>query len=132
MKGKQRETMDALEILEDVTGDDPELREAIEQATLNAQVAELVYAARHQAGLTQRQLAARIGSTQPVIARLERADYEGHSLTMLRRIGEALGLRLEVRFVSAGERLPGVEQPVARERRERLSGTASRPRRGSR
>jgi hypothetical protein len=34
-----------------------------------------------------------------VIARLEDAEYEGHSLTMLRRIAEALGKQLDVRFV---------------------------------
>ena len=35
------------------------------------------------------------------MARLEDADYDGHSLTMLQRIAEALGQRLEVRFVQA-------------------------------
>lgn len=39
------------------------------------------------------------GSTQSVIARLEDADYGGHSLTMLRRIAEAIGYDVEVRFV---------------------------------
>ncbi|TAH37456.1 MAG: XRE family transcriptional regulator [Planctomycetota bacterium] len=62
----------------------------------------MIHEARSAASLTQRQLADLIGTTQPVIARLENADYEGHSLTMLRRIAEALHLRLEVRFVARG------------------------------
>jgi hypothetical protein len=35
------------------------------------------------------------------MARLEDGDYKGHSLSMLQRIGDALGRRLEVRFVTA-------------------------------
>jgi len=57
MKTRHEKTRDALEILERVTGDDPQLQRMIEEATLNAQVAELIYATRRQAGLTQRQLA---------------------------------------------------------------------------
>jgi hypothetical protein len=34
-----------------------------------------------------------------VICRLEDADYEGHSLSMMKRIAEALNKRVEIRFV---------------------------------
>ena len=47
------------------------------------------------------QLAKLIGTTQSVIARLESADYEGHSLSMLQRIAEALGQKLELRLSAA-------------------------------
>jgi hypothetical protein len=40
-----------------------------------------------------------VGTTQSVISKLEDADYEGHSLSMLKRIGTALHKGLEVRFV---------------------------------
>jgi len=92
-------TTDALKILDRITGDDAELRELIQQETVNVHVARLIYDARTQAGLTQEELAERIGSKQPVVARLEDADYEGHSLTMLQRIAEALNLILDIRFV---------------------------------
>ena len=92
-------TTDALKILDRITGDDAELRELIQQETVNVHVARLIYDARTQVGLTQEQLAERIGTKQPVIARLEDADYEGHSLTMLQRIAEALNLALDIRFV---------------------------------
>ncbi len=40
-----------------------------------------------------------MGTTASVICRLEDADYEGHSMAMLRRIAAALKKRVEVRFV---------------------------------
>jgi ribosome-binding protein aMBF1 (putative translation factor) len=60
----------------------------------------LIYTARKQSGLTQQQLADLIQTKQSVIARLEDADYEGHSLSMLQRIGDALGQRIEISMVS--------------------------------
>ena len=96
-----RKTSNALEILDRVTGNDPELREMIEEATVNALVAQAIYDARTKAGLTQTDLAELIGTKQPVISQLENADYEGHSLSMLKRIADALDQRLEIRFVSA-------------------------------
>ena len=57
--------------------------EMVKEASLNAQVAQIIYDVRKQAGLTQQQLADAIGTTQSVVARLEDADYEGHSLSML-------------------------------------------------
>ena len=92
-------TKNALKILEKVTGKSPALRDEIAAARINLQVAQMIYDSRTKAGLSQRQLADLIGSKQPVIARLEDADYEGHSLTMLQRIAGALEQRLEVRFV---------------------------------
>jgi len=62
-------------------------------------VAEILYAARKSAGLTQKQLAEAVGTTQQVISQLEDADYEGHSLSMLRRIAAALGSRIEIRLL---------------------------------
>lgn len=94
-----KKTRDANEILDRLTGDDPELREMIAEESVNAQVARMIYEARSAAGLTQKQLGDLLGTQQSVIARLEDADYEGHSLGMLRRIAEALDQRLEVRFV---------------------------------
>ena len=82
-----------------LTGDDPELREMIAEETVNAQVARMIYEARTAAGLTQKQLADLVDTQQSTIARLEDADYEGHSLSMLRRIAEALNQKLQVRFV---------------------------------
>jgi transcriptional regulator with XRE-family HTH domain len=51
------------------------------------------------ARLTQQQLADRIGTKQSVIARLEDAEYEGHSLSRLQKIARALNQRLEVHLI---------------------------------
>ena len=97
---KRRKTSSASRILSRITGRKPEVREAIEVHKLNSSVAEMILTARETAGLTQGQLAKLVGTTQSVISRLEDADYEGHSLTMLRRIAEALDQRVEVRLVA--------------------------------
>ena len=59
---------------------------------------------RTQAGLSQRQLAKLVGTTASVICLLEDADYQGHSLSMLRRIATALDRRIEIRFVPVRHR----------------------------
>lgn len=92
-------TNDALKILQQMTSEDPEMEEMIKESSLNAELAQLIYQARTQAGLTQQQLADRVGTKQSVIARLEDAEYEGHSLSMLQRIACALNQRLEVRLI---------------------------------
>ncbi len=94
---KQRH--DAVDLVEDMLGADHALREQTDRATVNALVAQLIYRARTEAGLTQAALAKLIGSRQSVISRLEDADYEGHSLSMLSRIAQALGKRLQLRLV---------------------------------
>lgn len=70
----------------------------LRDSSINAQVSMTIYDIRKQAGLTQSQLAEAIGTTQSVIARLEDADYEGHSLSMLTRIASALNQKLEIKM----------------------------------
>jgi predicted transcriptional regulator len=78
--------------------EDPELQEMVRESALNAQVSQIIYNARKQAGLTQKQLADLVGTTQSVIARLEDADYDGHSLSMLARIAAALNQKVEIKI----------------------------------
>jgi ribosome-binding protein aMBF1 (putative translation factor) len=97
-------TSDAVEIIKRrYIKNDPALQDLLREASLNAKVAQLIYTARKQAGLTQQQLADLIQTKQSVIARLEDADYEGHSLSMLQRIGEALGQKIEINMVPNSE-----------------------------
>jgi predicted transcriptional regulator len=93
-------TKDALKIIDRMVGRDKELREMIAEEAINARVARMIYDARHDAGLTQIELARLVGTTQSVIARLEDNDYEGHSLTMLNRIAAALNKRVDIRLQS--------------------------------
>ncbi|MGO9924451.1 MAG: helix-turn-helix transcriptional regulator [Isosphaeraceae bacterium] len=57
--------------------------------------------ARQQAGLTQAEVAARIGTKPPAVARLEAGGgSRGHSpsIATLRKYAEAVGCRLEIRL----------------------------------
>jgi len=75
-------------------------REAsFENEVLNAKIAREIYNLRTKAGLSQRQLAKVVGTTASVICRLEDADYEGHSLSMLQWVAAALDSRVEIRIV---------------------------------
>jgi ribosome-binding protein aMBF1 (putative translation factor) len=82
-------TKDALKIIENMIGDDVELQRMVAEEIINAQAAQIIYEARTKAGLTQKDLADLVGTKQSVIARLEDADYEGDSLSMLQRIAAA-------------------------------------------
>lgn len=91
-------TKDFAKVIEKQLAADPKLREEVAQHRLNFRIASLIYEERERAGLTQKQLAELVGTHQSVIARLEDADYSGHSLAMLRRISLALGAELKVEF----------------------------------
>jgi ribosome-binding protein aMBF1 (putative translation factor) len=72
-------------------------------------LAMLVREMREAAGFTQTELAKKARTTQSVIARLEDAEYAGHSLTMLERIAAACGVALKLR----AERKPNFDREVA-------------------
>ena len=57
-------TNDALKILQKLTSEDPEMEDMIKESSLNAELAQMIDRARTQAGLTQQQLADRIGTKQ--------------------------------------------------------------------
>ncbi|HPM81885.1 MAG TPA: XRE family transcriptional regulator [Candidatus Anammoximicrobium sp.] len=97
----KRPTTDAIEILNRryYVGN-PRRLAALEKARADDDVARKIYALRTEAGISQRELAKLVGTTASVICRLEDADYEGHSLAMLRRVAAALNKRVEIRFVS--------------------------------
>jgi DNA-binding XRE family transcriptional regulator len=83
---------------------DPAREQVYEEEVINAEIARKIYDLRTKAGLTQQELASRVGTTKSAISRLEDADYEGHSLSMLKRIAEALDKRVEIRFLPAKRR----------------------------
>jgi ribosome-binding protein aMBF1 (putative translation factor) len=95
----EKPTSNALELLDRLIGDDSDLRAMIEEERVNAQVAREIYKLRRSRGLSQKQLAELVGTRQSAIARLEDADYEGHSLRMLRKIADALNAHLTVHLV---------------------------------
>jgi ribosome-binding protein aMBF1 (putative translation factor) len=96
MAAKKKDALDRL--IGDFVGDNPERQRMLDEEIVNVEAAQLVYDVRTRAGLSQRELAKRVGTTASVICRMEQADYEG-SLPMLRRIAGALNRRLELRAV---------------------------------
>lgn len=73
-------------------------------------VALQIAALRHQLGMSQKDLAKILGTSQQQVSRLESPGYEGHSLSMLRRVAEALNARVRVVFEPLKE---GVAMEVA-------------------
>ena len=106
MARKRKSTTDAVDILHRrYFQGKPERLAELQEARENHTVALEIYHLREKAGLTQAALAKLVGTTASVICRLEDADYEGHSLTMLRRIAAALHRRVEIRFLPAKRKL---------------------------
>ena len=100
MTNRVKPTSDAVEVLRRrfYAGKAARLK-SLEEGRANEEIARRICELRTAARLTQGQLAKLIGTTASVICRLEDADYEGHSLAMLRRIGGALNQRVQIRFV---------------------------------
>src|ERR1700676_3371986 len=100
MASKRKPTSDAVEIIHRRFYEGQPARLAdLEEARIHNEVARKIYQLRTKAALTQRQLAKLVGTTASVICRLEDADYDGHSLAMLRRIAAAVEKRVEIHFV---------------------------------
>jgi ribosome-binding protein aMBF1 (putative translation factor) len=97
---RARRTRDGLAILNArYLKGDPAMARMVEEQQTNMEIASRICSLREKAGLSQRALAKLVGTTASVICRLEDADYEGHSLAMLRRIATALGRRVQIRFL---------------------------------
>ena len=61
-------------------------------------VAMQIAGLRERAGLSQKDLAKLLKTSQQQISRLESPGYEGHSLSMLRRVAKALNAQMRVVF----------------------------------
>ena len=79
---------------------EPQQAAELGEARASAEIADLVYALRVEAGLTQRELARRAGTSPAVICRIEKDQYRGAGLAMLRRVAAAVGKRVQVRVVA--------------------------------
>ncbi len=77
---------------------DPAFAAVFEEEKEKVDLAIKLLKIRRRAGLSQKELADRIGTSQSVIARMENPEYSGYSIRMLRRIASALGTRLQIEF----------------------------------
>src|SRR6266550_4898338 len=77
---------------------DPDFAERFKRAGEAWDVALQLAALREEAGLSQLELARKLRTTQQQISRLESPSYEGHSLSMLRRVARVLNAHVRVVF----------------------------------
>ncbi len=78
----------------------PDVRFEYDQLVDEFAFLDEVLKARSESGLSQAEVAARIGTTQSAVARLESAE-SGHSpsIATLQRYASAIGYKVQVRFV---------------------------------
>ncbi len=76
---------------------EPKYRKAYEALEEEFVLASAVIDARNRAGMTQQELARKMGTTQPVVARLESGRVRP-SMRTLERLAEATGSRLLISF----------------------------------
>jgi transcriptional regulator with XRE-family HTH domain len=94
--------------------EDPAFAARFKQAGEAWEIALQLAALRQQAGLSQKELARKLKTSQQQISRLESPGYEGHSLSMLRRVAGVLRARVRVVFESdePGKSAALAEDPV--------------------
>lgn len=85
---------------------DPEYRKIYEEEAAKSELWLQLVEARQAAGLTQKQMAERIGVSQAQVARIEKEGYDAYTLNTLRRYVAALGDEFELE-VSVRRREPG-------------------------
>ena len=104
MTKEKQTTTDAVEILHrlHIKGD-PERIASLEAERIKAEIAQQIYDLRESAGLSQKQLAKKIGATPALIDDLEMTDYEDHQLgdaiLTLKHIAKIVGKQIEIQFL---------------------------------
>jgi transcriptional regulator with XRE-family HTH domain len=87
---------------------DPAFAERFRNAGKAWDLAIQLVSFRKKAGLSQKELAKRVGTSQQQISRLESPSYEGHSLSMLRRVAKVLGASVHVEIRGKKQQPPSI------------------------
>jgi ribosome-binding protein aMBF1 (putative translation factor) len=74
----------------------PEFKKAYYKELSRVRLAYRIAELREKRGLTQSELARKVGTTQAGISRLENPNYRNYSLKTLEKVANALGARLKV------------------------------------
>lgn len=72
--------------------------EELEQTRREMSLGRKIRRIREEAGLTQEELAQEIGTQASAISRIEDADYDAHTVTLLSKVANALDMRLIIDF----------------------------------
>ncbi len=83
---------------------DPEFAGRFERAGAAWDIALQIAALRKKAGLSQKQLAAKLRTSQQSVSRLESPAYEGHTLATLRRVATVLDANVHVTLTPKSRR----------------------------
>ena len=75
---------------------DPKFRKGYDQEKRAIFLSYRILTLREKLGLSQKQMAVRMGTSQQAVARLESGVYEGFTLKTLEKVAEALGAELVV------------------------------------
>lgn len=76
----------------------PEFKKAWEDLDPEFQVLKAMIKAREKTGISQAELARRVGTKQSVISRLERGAFSKATLETIKKLADALDLRLEIKL----------------------------------
>jgi len=80
---------------------DPEFKTHFQEERQALKLALKIAELRDQKGLSQKELARLMGTSQQAISRIESGEYEGFTLKTLEKIAEATGMRVKIEFVVA-------------------------------
>ena len=83
---------------------DRELNQLYQRELARLQLANQIAKLRQHAGLSQAELARRIGTKQAGVARMESSTYRGYNVGTLAKIAAATGALLDVKLVPQGRR----------------------------
>lgn len=78
--------------------DDPAFKKAWKDLDPEFQVLKAMISAREKTGISQAELARRIGTKQSVISRLERGAFSKATLETIKKVADALDMRLEIKL----------------------------------
>jgi len=105
-KADKKTTTDFMEVIRAELQANPDLAEQVEEEAFNAHIATEVFRCREIRGMTQLQLARAVDTQQSVISRIEDSDYDGRSLSLLKRIAKALGFKIRLEFYASSDDHP--------------------------
>jgi predicted XRE-type DNA-binding protein len=92
---------------------DPEYQRIYEEEAAKGELWLQLVEARQAAGLTQQQVAERMGVSQAQVARIEKAGYDAYTLRTLRRYLDALGDEFTLEVAVRSREEPAAAHPIA-------------------
>jgi transcriptional regulator with XRE-family HTH domain len=78
---------------------DPFFRKGVEEEYDKLSIAEQLVKLRLDSGLTQAELAKRVGTSTPAICRYENADYDRYEIQTIKKIVDACGGKLKIEIL---------------------------------